>query len=301
LGFDEAISYSFIDAKFDGVFETLPGLIDEQQEEKFVTLQDSVIEGAIRMRPSILPGLLDAARLNFNQQRRDLKLFELGKVFAARSSETNLPAEQEFFSLVVTGSEMSENKAMPVRPLDFYDAKGALEAALDAVGVTDLEFKQADVKHLRPGQAASISIGGTNLGFLGRLNEEISGNYKFKQRYSSPRSICRRHSRRNRHRLHIARCLSTPASYVTFPSQLNRQIGYADIKNAVLDQHVELCRSIEFVDVYEGKGLDENERSITIRLEYRSDERTLVETETEAVHKQIVADVESKLGVKQRI
>jgi phenylalanyl-tRNA synthetase beta subunit len=46
-------------------------------------LQDSIIEGAVRMRPSLLSGLLDAVRTNFNHQRRDVKLFEIGKVFAA--------------------------------------------------------------------------------------------------------------------------------------------------------------------------------------------------------------------------
>ena len=41
------------------------------------------------MRPTILPGLLDAVRLNLNHQRRDIKLFELGNVFAAKSGEDN--------------------------------------------------------------------------------------------------------------------------------------------------------------------------------------------------------------------
>jgi phenylalanyl-tRNA synthetase beta chain len=82
---------------------------------------------------------------------------------------------------------------------------------------------------------------------------------------------------------------------------VNRHIGFADIRNSVLDQNVDLCRSVEFVDVYEGKGLAENERSVTIRLEYRSDERTLIEVEVETVHRGIVAAIENDLGIKQRI
>ena len=58
MGFDEAISYSFIDTRFDDVFEPLPALHDERASERYVTLQDSVIEGAVRMRPGLLPGLL---------------------------------------------------------------------------------------------------------------------------------------------------------------------------------------------------------------------------------------------------
>ncbi|MEQ1923716.1 MAG: phenylalanine--tRNA ligase subunit beta, partial [Pyrinomonadaceae bacterium] len=135
MGFDEAISYSFIDTKHDGIFENIPCLLDEKIEDKYITLQDSVIDGALRMRSSILPGLLDAIRLNLNFQRRDLKLFEIGKVFAAQTGEDDLPNERELLTIAVTGGEISEGKAVIVRELNLYDAKGALEAAFDAVGI----------------------------------------------------------------------------------------------------------------------------------------------------------------------
>jgi phenylalanyl-tRNA synthetase beta chain len=301
IGFDEAISYSFIDTKFDDVFELLPGLLDKKLDDRFVTLQDSVIEGAVRMRPTILTGLLDAVRLNLNHQRRDVKLFELGKVFGATSSESNLPAEAELFALVVTGGELSENKAIPVRPLDFYDAKGAVEAALNAAGITDLDFAAADIRHLRRGQSASISIDGNTIGYIGRLNEEIATNYKFKQ----PVFVAE---------INLQAALAapvTPVAYQALPRYpavvrdvsfaANRNIGFADVTNAVVKQGAELCKNVVFVDVYEGKGLADDERSITIRLEYRSDERTLIESEVEALHEQIIAAVEQKLGIKQRI
>ena len=52
---------------------------------------------------------------------------------------------------------------------------------------------------------------------------------------------------------------------------------------------------------FEGQGIAADERSLTIRLEYRSDERTLVEDEVEAIHKQIVERIERELAVKQRV
>ncbi len=117
------------------------------------------------MRPSILPGLLHAVRHNLNQQRRNVKLFEVGKVFAAKQSEDGLPNEQELLSLVITGGEMSEERAMPTRELDFYDAKGSLEAALNAAGIVNVEFSAADVKHLRRGQSID-QIAGRQISFL---------------------------------------------------------------------------------------------------------------------------------------
>lgn len=300
MGFDEAISYSFIDTGFDETYQTAPDLIDEKQQEQFVTLQDSVIEGALRMRPSILPGLLDAVRHNLNHQRRDVKLFEIGKVFATASSEDGLPNEQELLSFVLTGGETQEDRAMPVRELDFYDAKGALEAVLHGAGIENAEFSATDVKHLRRGQSASIQIGDTLIGYLGRLNDDIASTYKFKQ----PVFVAE---------INLQTVLSldlAPLTYqplARFPGITRdvsfiapRTITFSAIRDAVAQENFELCQNIEFVDVYEGKGMEENMRSITIRLEYRSDERTLIEEEVEAVHQQILGQIEQKLSIKPR-
>ena len=301
MGFDEAISYSFIDTKFDGIFDIIPGLLDDKAGDKYVTLQNSVIEGAVRMRPSLLPGLLDAVRLNFNHQRRDLKLFELGKVFAAKSGEDNLPNERELFSLVITGGEVHQDRAMSLRELDFYDAKGAIESALEAISIDNAEFAAADVKHLRNGQSATIAVGGNQIGYFGRLNDEIVTSYKFKQ----PVYVAE---------IDLQAVLEAPVSQIIYrplakyPAIVRdvsllakRDITFAAIREAVTEQRFELCKKVGFVDIYEGKGLADDERSITIRLEYRSDERTLIEDEVEAMHKEIVAQIGRKLGIKPRL
>ncbi|HSK70950.1 MAG TPA: phenylalanine--tRNA ligase subunit beta, partial [Pyrinomonadaceae bacterium] len=301
LGFDEAISYSFIDTRNDERFELVPNLLDEKTEEKFVTLQASVIEGAVRMRPSLLSGLLDAVRTNFNHQRRNLKLFELGRVFAAKTGEETLPTEKENFAVAMTGGEVWQKKAVPTRELDFYDLKGAVEAALEAVGFSNPEFSAENVKHLRKGQSASISLNGRKIGYLGRLSDEIAAGYKFKQ----PVFVAE---------IDLQTVLNektNPVLYKPLPIYpsivrdvsllVKRSVSFDDIRRAIAEEAHELCRSIEFVDVYEGKGIADDERSITVRLEYRSDERTLLDEEVDAVHGQIVGNLEAKFGAKQRV
>jgi phenylalanyl-tRNA synthetase beta chain len=300
MGFDEAISYSFIDTSHDDVFEIVPNLTDKNAEDKFVTLRDSVIEGAVRMRPSILPGLLDAVRLNLNHQRRDLKLFELGKVFATDSSESGLPNEQKFLSLAIVGGEILQNKKLANRELDFYDAKGAIEAALDAAGVANAEFSAADVKHLRRGQSAAISLNGNVIGYVGRLNDKIAADYKFKQPvFVGEMNLQSALSAPQRQAVYtpLAKYPSISRD-VTFTAK--RDVTYDSIRNAVIEQNFELCKSVDFVDVYEGKGVGDDERAITIRLEYRSDDRTLVEDEVEALHQQIIAKIQKDLPVSLR-
>lgn len=300
LGFDEAISYSFIDAHDDERFELIPELVDENLVEKFVSLKDSIIEGAIRMRPSLLSGLLDATRTNFRQQRKNLKLFEIGKVFSASSKENDLPEERELFALVMSGGEVSENRAVTARALDFYDAKGALEAAADSLNLPRLEFTAADVKHLRKGQSAAISFGGKTIGTIGGLTDEIAAAYKFKQAVFVAEIDLQTLLTAEQQTI-LYKPLSIFPSVARDVSLIaKRSVGFAEITHAIEKENFELLKKVEFVDVYEGKGVAETERSITIRLEYRSDERTLLEEEVADVHALILRSVEDKLGAKQR-
>jgi phenylalanyl-tRNA synthetase beta chain len=300
IGFDEAISYSFIDAATDGQFATVPGFVDTNAGSPFVTLRDSVIEGAVRMRPTIIPGLLAAIRHNINHQRRDLKLFEIGRAFSA-GSPGELPNEVELFALAVTGVETSEGRAKPELQFDFFDAKGALETALQAAGFGKAEFAAAETTHLQPGQSAVVSVDGTEIGFVGRLNSEISADYRFKQP------------------VYVAEIDLKTAFELALPEVLYRalprypsvvrdvsflvkgELTYGKIRSTILDSGVSLCRSIDFVDIFEGKGLAHDERSLTIRLEYQSDERTLTDEEVDAAHTVILSKLASGFNIRPRV
>ena len=300
LGFDEAISYSFIDTKFDEQYTSVPGLFDERADDKFITLKDSVIEGAVRMRPTLLPGLLEAVRFNLNHQRRDIKLFELGKAFAARTGENNLPAERELFALALTGGETLQKYLEPIRPLDFYDAKGAVEAALEAVGFPSVEFRAEDIQHLRPGQSAAILIDGGMVGYVGRVNESISAGYKFRSPVFVAELDLDNVLTRNVAPVHYRPLPKYPSVVRDVSFLVGRDLTFDDIRSTVIDCGVELCRNIGFVDVFEGKGVIEGKRSLTVRLEYRSDERTLIEDEITTAHGKIIETLGNTLGIEPR-
>jgi len=300
LGFDEAISYSFIDTRNDGKFGLIPKLVAENLDEKFVTLEDSIIEGATRMRPSLLSGLLDAVRTNLNHRKRDLKLFEIGKIFSASEKENDLPNERELFALVLTGNETLQNKTMPLREFDFYDAKGAMEAAVSSLNLSSLVFEPKNVSHLRRGQSAEISLNGKAVGTIGQLSDEIASVYKFRQPVFVA-EVDLQTLLESKEQTVVYRPLPVYPSIVRDVSLLvKRSVSFAEIKNAIVEQNFELLRSVEFVDVYEGKGVASDERSITIRLEYRSNERTLLDEEVDAIHAEILQNIETNLSAKQR-
>ena len=141
---------------------------------------------------------------------------------------------------------------------------------------------------------------GVEIGSIGKLNDEITRTYKFRQsvfvcEIDLTTALSIKESPVGYSPLSIYPGISYDVSLVA-----KRRVSYADIRNLIAGLGFELCRDISFVDLYEGKGLTADERSITIRLDYASDERTLVEAEVDEVHRRIINELEEKLAVKQR-
>ena len=295
-GFDEAISLSFTELTDD--FELVPALAG-RGPESLVTLRNPIIEGVSRMRQTLLPGLLNSIRHNLNHGIRDACLFETGRVFAV-GEPGQLPLEREAFALVATGGAMEANRAVAEREIDFFDLKGALESAIEGMNLPPLDFEMWAVKHLRPGQLAAISIGGTRVGSIGRLCETIAGAYKFRR----PVFVAE---------VDLTALLEIkelPVLYSPlprFPSivrdvslLVERKVTVAALLRAVQDQKVEHLIGARFVGTYEGEGIPDSQRSATLRIEYRADDRTLRDEEVDEIHWSLVKTLQKHFAAEVR-
>jgi len=284
FGFDEAINFSFSSKQ-----------ADDQPE-----LRNPIIEEAAFMRATLLPGLLDSLRRNLNHGIRDVRLFEIGRVFAPVANG-ELPQETLTLGVVATGGAIEANKAQAERELDFYDLKGALETAVDWMSLSSLSFSPTSASNLRVGQSARIKLNdGTEIGSIGRLAETVAANYKF--RY--PVYVLE---------LNLDALLNSPprvvqyASLPRYPSVvrdisllLNRTIALDDVLNAVKEKHIADFRGVKLVGTFEGGNIPPSKRSVTLRLEYRSDERTLRDEEVEERHAQLTTSLLETFAAQQR-
>jgi phenylalanyl-tRNA synthetase beta chain len=299
-GFDEAISFSFIDTAHDERFEFLPDFVSEGAD-RFVTLTNPIIEGVTRMRPTLLAGMLEAVRHNFNHGTRDVRLFETGRVFAADRERGLLPLEREALALAATGTATEEGRAGATRELDFYDLKGAVEAAVEGMNLMPLRFEAARVLHLRDGQAARITtLDGRAIGTIGRLDDAVAALYKFRQPvYVAEIDLSALIEMEERLVLYAP--LARYPSVVRDVSLLvNRRVTLGEMLEHIRAEGLENCRDAKLVDVYEGSSLPEGKRSVTLRIEYRSDERTLRDDEVEEMHARLVQALANKFGAQQR-
>lgn len=298
VGFDEAINFSFIAAGAENTLELLPAL-SAGASAGFVTLRNPIIEDANLMRPSLLPGLLESLRRNLNHGNRDVRLFEIGRNFGSSDGD-QLPVEHESVGLVATGGMMEESCALAPREFDLLDLKGALESAVDAMKLEPLTFENAIIRHLRPGQAASILLqDGTVVGTLGRLSEAVATNYKFRQPvYVAELDLTELLASAER-KIHYQPLPRYPAVVRDVTLLINRKVPLAELLRLVNELRPADYRSAKFVGTYEGPNIPENKRSVTLRVEYRADDRTLRDEEVEERHRVLVDSLVENLGAEQ--
>ena len=295
-GFDEAINFSFIQQ--ESRFDLIPSLAGHEGDQP--QLENPIIEDAAWMRSTLLPGLLSSVRHNLNHGIRDVRLFEIGRIFSI-SKAGELPDETLALGIVATGGVLEEDKAQSERELDFFDLKGALEAGIDWMNVAPLSFTPTSSRHLRVGQSALISSSdGKHLGTIGRLAENVAASYKFRQ----PVYVME---------LDLTALLSGPGKVIQYsplpkyPSVMrdisllvDRTVSLADIFAVVNKQHVADCRSVKLVGTFEGGNIQASKRSVTLRLEYRSDERTLRDEEVEESHSRLTSALLEAFAAEQR-
>ncbi len=296
FGFDEAINFSFIQQ--DARFELIPSLAGHENDQ--AQLANPIIEDAAWMRSTLLPGLLNSVRHNLNHGIRDVRLFEIGRIFTILKAG-ELPQETLALGLVATGGALEEDRAQADRELDFFDLKGALEAAVDWMNLSPLTFAQTSASHLRAGQSAQINSGdGTSIGTIGRLAQSVAAAYKFRQ----PVYVLE---------LDLSALLSGPAKLIQYsplpryPSVtrdisllVDRKVALDEIFAAVNNQQIGDCRNVKLVGTFEGGNIPPSKRSVTLRLEYRSDERTLRDEEVEEYHSRLTARLLDTFGAQQR-
>ncbi|HKQ06528.1 MAG TPA: phenylalanine--tRNA ligase subunit beta [Blastocatellia bacterium] len=290
IGFDEAYTFSFVNSERDALFRrgaaapaVLANPIDVNQSE---------------MRAALVTGLLESAQHNFNQGRRDVKLFELGRVFEATKNDPR-PRERELLGLMMSGAAQADDWR-GARQIDFYDLAGAVEAVMGSLNVSGFTIERAGVEYLHPGQSAVLIRDGEEVARYGRLHPRIAQVFKFRQ----PVYVGE---------IEFARLLELPAAEVRY-SALPRlpaaardvslmvadTLMWAEIERAIKELGIPEIVELRVFDVYAGKGMPEGMRSLAFRVTYRSAGRTLTDEEVAAMHERVRELMVSRFGAQLR-
>ncbi len=286
-GFFEAVTFGFVAER-----PALPFAPDGD----LVGIANPLSESFAVLRPSALPGLVDAVAHNRHREQQDVRLFEVGACFSKTRGERRMVA------LTWTGAVTSEHWSGAAREADFFDMKGVVERLGDALRV-QLAFEEASLPWLTAGRAATVLAGGAPIGAFGQL---------------SP-ARCEQHGLSATDVVLVAELDLDAAERAAlrgdqrvvalprFPSMtrdLSVLIDDALAARAVLDTvrgaAPDTLVRVGVFDRYQGKGVPDGRVSLSLRLTFRSAERTLTDAEIQQATEAVVAALVREHGAVQR-
>lgn len=285
FGFAEAVSYSFIDpAAVDRL-----RIADGDPRRRQLPILNPISEEMAVMRTTLLPGLLEAARRNLAHGNRDLRLFEVGKIFFSNGPD-QLPDEAERVAGLWTGARALPGWHTPETPCDFYDLKGVVEGLLTALGLTDLRFTavpDAECDATRSGHSARILSESADIGRIGEVDPAAREAFDL----PAPVFVFELNLERVAERASDARQAKPlprfPAVFRDVTLILDRTVEAAAVVGQVRNSGEPLVEDAFLFDVYEGERMPAGRKSISLRIVYRSPEETLTDELVTPVHERI--------------
>ncbi len=284
-GFTEAITYSFVaEASCDRL-----RLKKKDPRRNLIHILNPLIEDQAVMRTSLVTGLVETAVYNIDQQIKNIKIFEIGKVFIKTESQ-DLPLEPEFLAALWTGSRDEASWHGREIPCDFYDIKGVAEGLIHPLKIDNIRFTalpENDCDYTRPGYSAQILAAETEIGVVGEIHPQVREAFDLRQ----PAYIFE---------LDLDKIISLipptrnsrpipkfPAIYRDITVIIDRSVETQTVLGAVEKNREDLVESLHLFDVFEGEPIAAGKKSVSFRVTYRSADKTLEDEDVNDLHKSI--------------
>ena len=286
LGLNETLSYILVNDKEAKYFT--------KDDTELVSLLDPMSEDRNTLRHSILPSFLKIHEYNKARSNKDVSIFEIGKAFYKQGEEYG---EHNKLAVLMTGEFYLgvDNK----KQVDFYVIKGIVEEALDYLGYAGRysfvikENQMPDEVH--PGQSALISVNNDIVGLIGRVHPSLVKESVYVFEIDLDKLLDKKVGKMKY------------KEYSKFPSVkkdlavvVDKAVTSAEIATLIKKAGGSTLSKIDVFDVYTGKGIEENKKSIAYSLTFEKMDRTLTDDEINESLAKIIDMLERKLGAELR-
>jgi len=287
-GYREAWTSTFIgpeDLARSGLEAPAPGVVE---------VENPLDSSQSLLRPSLLPGLLNAARFNFDRQAETVCLFELGRVFAAPVGSLEVPTETEMLGLLVAPGKQASPEAAVAAAVRSW-AWLASAAHLEGLGLVE-----RPLRGLHSGRSMElVSVDGHRAGMLGEVSPEVLSRYGLPGRVAvleldlqalldalPARVVAREPSR-------------FPAADLDLAVVVDEAVPAAEVRQSLLGAS-ELVEQVSLFDTYRGPQVGPGRRSLAFRLRLRAADRTLGEEDLAEVRSQALSRLQARHGATLR-
>ncbi|WP_010222412.1 phenylalanine--tRNA ligase subunit beta [Pseudomonas donghuensis] len=286
-GYQEAITYSFIDPKLFELFS--PGV-------EPLLLANPISSDMAAMRASLWPGLVKSLQHNLNRQQDRVRLFESGLRFVGQLGDLE---QQPMLAGVVCGSRLPEGWANGRDSIDFFDVKADVEALLGFSGSL-AEFSFVPGKHpaLHPGQTARIERDGREVGYLGAIHPELAKTLGLDRPVYVFELVLGEVAEGRLPK--FSELSKFPEVRRDLALVAGRDVASSSVLEVIRDNAGEWLTDLRLFDVYQGKGIDPDRKSLAVGLTWQHPSRTLNDEEVNTATQNILTSLEQRLNTTLR-
>ncbi len=290
-GFLETVLWSFCDEKQARLFGG---------GQKDLILANPISSDLGVMRPSALPGLIDALRRNSDRGRKDLNLFEIGPAY-----RDDTPQGQEMLAVCVRMSNPPRHWQGAAPQADLYTAKADALAVLESIGapVANLQAMAKAPDYYHPGRSGVLGLGPKNiLACFGELHPfvakemDIEGRVVMAEIFLDAVPTPKAKLTKTKPGLEKSDYQSVARD---FAFVVPREMEADKLLRALKGADKKLIASVALFDVYQGKGLGDDEKSLAVEITLQPKDRTMTDEEIEAVSAKIIQAAQ-KTGARLR-
>ena len=286
LGLNETLTYILVNDKEAKHFT--------KDDTEIVSLLDPMTEERNTLRHSILPSLLKVYEYNKARSNKDISVFEIGKAFYKKGEEYG---ENNKVAALISGDFYLgvDNK----KQADFYILKGLAEELLDYLGYANRHsfvIKEDKMpEELHPGQSALISVNNDIVGIIGRVHPNLEKDNVFVFEIDLDKLLDKKVGK-----MKYKEFSKFPSIKKDLAVVVDKDISSEEIGTWIKKAAGSSLSNIDVFDVYTGKGIEENKKSIAYSLTFEKMDRTLTDEEINESLEKVVEVLEKKLGATLR-
>jgi len=284
-GLNQSISYSFVSPK---IFNKIL-VPEDSQLRKVVTIKNPLGEDYSIMRTTTIASMMECLSRNYSRNNEEARLFEIGKVYIPNEDPDKLPEERNILTIGMYGN------------VDYLDLKGNVENVLDILGIKNTSFKrESENPSYHPGKTSTLYVKRELVGVVGEIHPSVSENYEVDPRcYIAELNLDILYKYADLNRKYKA-LPKFPAVTRDIALIVDDAILVQDIEDVIVKQGGNIVESAKLFDVYKGKQIAEDKKSIAYAIVYRREDKTLTDEEVNKVHEKILRSLEHKLGAELR-
>lgn len=290
-GYQEVVNYAFVEEAWEADFAA------KTEEAYLIRLANPIASQMAVMRSNLFGGLISNLVTNLKRKQSRVRLFEVGRTFHRDTAAQPVAGFSQPWKLagLAFGGALPEGWGAGTRKVDFYDVKGDIEALLAPAA---LSFEKLVHPALHPGRAARILLDGQEIGCIGELHPEWAQKYDLPQApvvfeldFAAVKSV----------RVPAyAEVSKFPPVVRDLAIVVDQNVALQTLLDGLKGQVSDLVQDIQLFDVYVGKGVPENKKSLAFRIVMQDTQRTLQDSEVDAAMQQLVSCFEQAFGAQLR-